>query len=150
MLDALIGGLVDLVAGLFVPRFGARRRERARARAFADGGEVVFAACLLGDRWYCRPAVVFLAASRTALHVSPTEVKELRRRALPAAGIEILRIRGRRRSDSRLVPPFWQIAECREGEGAFQIACGPDDMRRLRAALDGAARATGRTPGGTA
>ncbi|MET7365111.1 hypothetical protein ABZS61_04670 [Streptomyces sp. NPDC005566] len=131
----MIAFLIDVLGGLLVPGFGGRRRARALARAFADGGEVLFEACILGDRPFCRPAIAFLAASRTALHVAPTEVKMLKRRALPTEHIEIRQIRRRARSDSRIIRPFWSIAECHDGNASFVIACAPEHMRYLAAAL---------------
>ncbi|WP_330247932.1 hypothetical protein OHA33_38345 [Streptomyces sp. NBC_00562] len=131
----MIAFLIDVVGGLLVPDFGGRRRARAQARAFAEGGEVLFEACILGDRPYCSPAIVFLAASRTALHVSPTEVKTLARRALPTEHIEIRQIRSRTRSDSRIIRPFWNIAECHDGSVGFVVACAPEHMRNFTGSL---------------
>ncbi|WP_236063737.1 hypothetical protein [Streptomyces poriferorum] len=92
MITFLISFVVDQFLTPGLP--GRRRRERSQERAFANGGEVTFQAYVLGDRPYCRPVPVFLSASRTALHVSPTEVKELRRSVLPAERIAVQRIRG--------------------------------------------------------
>lgn len=102
MITFLISFVADQLLTPGLP--GRRRRERAQERVFADGGEVTFEAYLLGDRPYCRPVPVFLSASRTALHVSPTEFKELRRRALPAERIAVQRIRRRARTDPRSIP----------------------------------------------
>lgn len=133
MITFLISFLADLILAPGLP--GRRRRERARERAFADGGEVTFEAYVLGDRPYCRPVPVFLSASRTALHVSPTEVKELRRRALPVERIVVQRIRGRARTDPRTIPSPWQLAECRDGQADILIACDPVHMRYATEAL---------------
>ncbi|MFB7209430.1 hypothetical protein [Streptomyces sp. NPDC056255] len=131
----MIAFLIDVVGGLLLSDFGGRRRARAQARSFAEGGEILFEACILGDRPYCSPVVVFLAASRNTLHVSPTEVKMLARRALPTEHIEIRRIRRRTRSDSRIIAPFWHIAECHDGSAGFVVACAPDHMRYFAGAL---------------
>ncbi|MFD8825619.1 hypothetical protein ACFV1C_25120 [Streptomyces sp. NPDC059605] len=125
----MIEFLIDMVGGPLGPDFAGKRRARAQARAFAEGGEVLFEACVLGDRPYCSPVMVFLAASRTALHVSPTEVKTLARRVLPAEHIEIRQIRRRARSDPRIIRSFWNIAECRYGSFDFVVACAPEHMR---------------------
>ncbi|MFD0342362.1 hypothetical protein ACFVH0_27430 [Streptomyces sp. NPDC127117] len=131
----MIAFLIDVVGSLLISGFGGRRRARAQARSFAEGSEVLFEACILGDRPYCSPVVVFLAASRNALHVSPTEVKTLARRALPTEHIEICRIRKRTRSDSRIIRPFWNIAECHDGSVGFVVACAPEHMRYFTRAL---------------
>ena len=137
----MIAFLIDVVGGLLVPDyFGGRRRARAQDRTITEGGEVLFEACILGDLPYCRPAIVFLAASRTALHVSPTEEKTLARRALPTEHTEIRQIRRRTRSDSRIIRPFWEIAECHDGSADFVIACAPEHMRFLTMALGTQAR----------
>ncbi|MET7642303.1 hypothetical protein ABZS83_01345 [Streptomyces sp. NPDC005426] len=96
---------------------------------------MTFEAYLLGDRPYCRPVPVFLSASRTTLHVSPTEVKELRRRALPTEHLVIVRIRRRSRTDPRSIPPSWQLAECRDGQADLLVACAPAHMRYVALAL---------------
>lgn len=96
---------------------------------------MTFPAYILGDRPYCRSAPVFISASRTALHVSPTEVKELRRSALPSEQIRIQRIRRRARTDPRPVPPYWQLAECRDGQADIVIGCAPAHMRYVAEAL---------------
>ncbi|MFI9492008.1 hypothetical protein ACIG8K_10610 [Streptomyces halstedii] len=131
----MITFLICMAVSLLIPDFGRKRRAKAHAHAFAEGGEVVFEACLLGDRPYCRQAIVFLAASRTALCVSPTEVKTLARRCLPAGDIEIRQIRRRTRADSRIIHSFWDVAECHDGKGDFVIACAPDHMRYLSGSL---------------
>lgn len=131
----MIAFLIDVVGAFLVPGSSGRRRARAQARTFTEGGEVLFEACILGNRPYCRPAIVFLSASRTALHVSPTELKTLARSALPAEHIEIRQIRRRNRSDSRIIRPFWHIAECHDGSAGFVIACTPEHMRYLTGAL---------------
>lgn len=102
MITFLISFVADQLLTPGLP--GRRRRERAQERTFADGGEVTIEAYVLGDRPYCRPVPVFLSASRTALHVSPTEWKELRRTALPAARIAVQRVRRRTRTDPRITP----------------------------------------------
>lgn len=133
----VIAALLSLVADqLLVPGLpGRRRRERAQEQTFAEGGEVTFEAYILGTRPYCRTMPVFLSASRTALHVSPTEVKELRRRALPSEQIRIQRIRRRARTDPRTVPPSWQLADCRDGQADVVIGCAPAHMRYVAEAL---------------
>ncbi|WP_406389614.1 hypothetical protein [Streptomyces sp. NBC_00887] len=131
----MIAFLIDVVVGLLVPGFGGRGRARAEARAFAEGGEVLFEACILGDRPFCSPAVIFISASRDSLHVSPTEVKTLARRALPAEHIEVRQIRKRTRSDSRVIRPFWSIAECHDGNLGFVVACAPEHMRWFTGSL---------------
>ncbi|WP_371603546.1 hypothetical protein OG345_23450 [Streptomyces sp. NBC_01220] len=133
MITFLISFLIDQLLTPGLP--GRRRRERSQERAFADGGEVTFQAYVLGDRPYCRPVPVFLSASRTALHVSPTEVKELRRSVLPAERIAVQRIRGRERTDPRTIPSYWQLAECRDGQADILIACDPTHMRYVDEAL---------------
>lgn len=133
MITFLISFLADQLLTPALP--GRRRRQRAQERAFADGGEVTFEAYVLGDRPYCRPVPVFLSASRTALHVSPTEVKELRRRALPAERIAVQRIRSRARTDPRTIPSYFQLAECRDGQADILIACDPVHMRYVAEAL---------------
>ncbi|MFD7865551.1 hypothetical protein [Streptomyces sp. NPDC059783] len=131
----MIEFLIDMVGGLLIPDFGGKRRTRAQARAFTEGGEVLFEACVLGDRPYCSPRIVFLAASRTALHLSPTEVKTLARRALPTEHIEIRQIRRRTRSDPRIIRPFWDIADCHDRGAAFVVACAPEHMRYFTGSL---------------
>lgn len=133
MITFLITFVIDQLLTPALP--GRRRRERAQERAFADGDEVTFQAYVLGDRPYCRPVPVFLSASRTALHVSPTEVKELRRRALPAERIAVQRIRRRARTDPRTIPSYFQLAECRDGQADILIACDPVHMRYVAEAL---------------
>ncbi|MEU9201019.1 hypothetical protein [Streptomyces sp. NPDC048332] len=133
MITFLISFVVDQLLTPGLP--GQRRRERAQERAFADGGEVTFEAYVLGDRPYCRPVPVFLSASRTALHVSPTEVKELRRSALPAERIAVQRIRNRARTDPRTLHSYWQLAECRDGQADILIACAPEHMRYVAETL---------------
>ncbi|MDX3077566.1 hypothetical protein ACIP98_35045 [Streptomyces sp. NPDC088354] len=128
--------ILDAVGSLLAPGSGGRRQTRTQERIYAEGGEVLFEACALGDRPYCTAAVVFLAVSRRALHVSPTEVKSLGRRTLPAEHIGIRRIRRRTRSDSRFIRPFWEIAECHEGGVDFLIACAPEHMRLLARTLE--------------
>ncbi|MCX5397715.1 hypothetical protein [Streptomyces sp. NBC_00102] len=148
MIEFLVDLVVQSVLSLLFPRLGAKRRAKARDRAFAKGEEIVFEACVLGDRPYCRPVIVFLAVSSTALHRSPTEVKSVGRQAMPAGDIEIRRIRGRDRSDSRMVRSWWEVAECHDGEAGFLIACAPEDMRRLVVCLGGEAARAHRTPTG--
>ncbi|MCG7523456.1 hypothetical protein MHW47_03210 [Streptomyces sp. OfavH-34-F] len=131
----VIAFLIDVVGALLIPHVGGKRRTRAQARAFAEGGEVLFEACVLGDRPYCRPHIVFLAASRTALHLSPTEVKTLARRSLPTERIEIRQIRRRTRSDPRIIRPFWDVADCHDGSADFVVACAPDHMRYFAGSL---------------
>nr|WSW68637.1 hypothetical protein OG461_21895 [Streptomyces sp. NBC_00995] len=133
MITFLISFVADQLLTPGLP--GRRRRERAQERTFADGGEVTIEAYVLGDRPYCRPVPVFLSASRTALHVSPTEWKELRRTALPAARIAVQRVRRRTRTDPRITPPYWQVAECRDGQADILIACDPTHMRYATEAL---------------
>ncbi|MGW0936953.1 hypothetical protein [Streptomyces sp. NPDC002666] len=133
MITFLISFVADQLLTPALP--GRRRRERAQERAFADGGEVTFQAYVLGDRPYCRPVPVFLSASRTALHVSPTEWKELRRSALPAERIAVQRIRPRARTDPRTIPSYWRIAECRDGQADVLIACDPVHLRYVAEAL---------------
>ncbi|MER7726291.1 hypothetical protein [Streptomyces sp. NPDC096323] len=137
MLAALLTAVTSFVADqLLVPGLpGRRRRERAQERAFADGDEVTFPAYILGDRPYCRPVPVFISACRTALRVSPTEVKELRRSALPVEQIAIRRIRHRERTDPRGIPPYWQLAECRDGQADVLIGCAPPHMRYVARVL---------------
>ncbi|MDK0518112.1 hypothetical protein [Streptomyces sp. ML-6] len=131
----MITFLIDGAGNLLVPDVGGRRRARAQARTFAEGGEVLFEACVLGERPYCSPGVVFLAASRTALHVSPTEVKSLARRALPTEHLAIRQIHRRTRSDPRIIRPFWSVAECHDGHVGFVVACAPEHMRYFTESL---------------
>ncbi|WUW25498.1 hypothetical protein OG521_33955 [Streptomyces sp. NBC_01463] len=42
----MIAFLFDMVGGLLIPDFFGNRRTRAQARAFAEGGEVLFEACI--------------------------------------------------------------------------------------------------------
>ncbi|MFI0242036.1 hypothetical protein [Streptomyces sp. NPDC016845] len=62
-----------------------------------------FEACLLGEQGYCREAIIFIAASRVSLRVSPTEVKELHRLCLPVERLTFRQTRDRRRGDFRRV-----------------------------------------------
>ncbi|MEV8451227.1 hypothetical protein AB0467_01170 [Streptomyces sp. NPDC052095] len=141
----MIDFLIDAVAGLLAPELSGKQKAKKRARRFADGEEVVFEACVLGTRPHCSPDIVFLAASRNALHMSPTEVTELRRRTLPTDRIEIRRIREWTRSDSRNIAPYWNVAECHDGVANFVIACAPTYMPYVTAALR--PKAPGSDPG---
>lgn len=133
----VIAALISFAADQLVPGLpGRRRQERRQERAFADGVEVTFPAYILGDRPYCRPVPVFVSASRTALHVSPTEVRELRRSALPTERIGLQRIRRRARTDPRSIPPYWQLAECLDGQTTILIGCAPPHMRYVARALE--------------
>ncbi|WP_327710534.1 hypothetical protein OG912_19970 [Streptomyces sp. NBC_00464] len=131
----MIADLIASAVGALIPVPGRRRRERAREEAFANGAEVTFEAYILGDRPYCRPVPVFLSASRTALYASPTEVRELKRSALPTEHIGVRRIRRRTRTDPHTIPPYWYLAECRDGQTDILIACAPPDMRYVALAL---------------
>ncbi|MFD7065457.1 hypothetical protein [Streptomyces sp. NPDC059906] len=126
--------MIDFVVSLLIPDFSGRR-ERRQARVFDSGGEVVFEACLLGDQGYCRATIIFIAASRVSLHVAPTEVKELGRFRLPSERLEFRQARDRRKSDPRIVRPYWTILECRDGENEVLIACAPQNARYVTAAL---------------
>lgn len=131
----MIGFLIDMVGSRLLLGAVGKRRTRAQERAFSEGSEILFEACDLGDRPFCRPVIVFLAGSRTALHVSPTELKTLGRRALPTEHIEIRRVRDRTRSDPRIIRPSWSVAECYDGTAPFTIACAPEHMRHVTGSL---------------
>lgn len=135
----VLGFLLELAAGGLVTWADGRRRSGKRARAAARGAEVGFAACVLGDRPYCRNrALVHLWVSGAVLHVTPTEFPELHRSRVPPLRLVAVRRRDRR-GDPRLVQVGWEVAECRDGDRSVLIGCAPDSMELLRGALVGVA-----------
>ncbi|MFD7262595.1 hypothetical protein [Streptomyces sp. NPDC059874] len=132
----MLGLLLELGVGALLTWGDERRKAKRQARDFAAGAEVRFVACLLGDRPYCRSAsLVFLWASRSTLHFTPTEFGELHRSPIPVDRLEVLRVRPRARTDSRLVQWGWEVAECRDGDSVVLIGCAPASMRHLTAVL---------------
>ncbi|WP_327176354.1 hypothetical protein OG599_14315 [Streptomyces sp. NBC_01335] len=137
MIDFLVDQAVGAVLTLLFPNLGAKRRAEAEGRAFARGEVVLVEACLLGDQPFCEPAVVHLAASKTALRLPPSKAGKRGRRVLPVKEIEVGRVRGRKASDPQIVRSTWEVAECRYRETEFVIACAPSHMRLLVVPLGG-------------
>ena len=124
----MFGFLLEFVVGGALGWGDERRKARKKARGFV--------ACVLGDRSYCRDeALVHLWAAGSTLHVTPTEFRDLHRSPLPVAQWELVRVRSKNRTDSRLVQYGWQVAECRDGDAVVLVGCSPDSMRYLTAVV---------------
>lgn len=133
----MLGVLLEFVVGGALSWGDERRKARKKARSFEEEAEVGFLACVLGDRPYCRnEALVHLWATGSTLHVTPTEFRDLHRSPLPAAQWELVRVRPKDRTDSRLVQSGWQVAECRDGDAVVLVGCSPDSMRYLTAVVN--------------
>jgi len=134
--------LIEVAATLMIPVPTGRRKARKQAEAFAAGETVTFAGSVLGELPYCRATIGFLSASRNALAASPTEAVEaveFNRRPIPVERLALVRVRGRQRSDPRAVQPWWQVAECRDGESTVRLSCAPEHMALLTTTLRQAA-----------
>ncbi|NED14266.1 hypothetical protein G3I33_22595 [Streptomyces sp. SID9124] len=133
----MLGFLLELVVGGALGWGDERRKARKKARGFVEGEEVSFVACVLGARSYCRDeALVHLWTSGSSLHVTPTEFGGFHRSRLPVERWELVRVRSKSRTDSRLVQYGWQVAECRDGDAEVLVGCSPDSMRYLTAVLN--------------
>lgn len=80
----MLGVLLEFGVGSLLTWGHEQGRAKRQARRFAAGAEVGFAACVLGDRLYCRgTSAVVLWASRCTLHLTPTEFADFRRSPRP-------------------------------------------------------------------
>lgn len=137
MLESLLGMVGALVGGAAGQGAVEHHRRRRNARAFAQGEDVVFAGCALGDAAYCRPPSIAycLVLTATGLYACVYPDLPSTRRDIPAHRLSLHTVRPATRAHAAQIPPGWLAAECTDDATPVVLAAHELDMPYVLHAL---------------